>query len=367
MQVLALDTTTRDGSAALVDEHRTIDERRGDAARTHGERLPGELLALADAHGLSAHAIDLFAVASGPGSFTGLRIGIATIQGLALTTGRRIVAVSALEALAQTVGAEAGGAARRLGRFVAAWMDARRHDVFAALYRIADAPLFSPDRLVEIEGPTAADPAVTLAQWGGHIRDAAVVFVGDGAALYAGTHRGARVTRGGRFCHTSRCSPAPSAAWRLRARSEEIRSIRLRCVRCTSGGPMPRSNAKEASPQRTRRTLRKSNGLVLCVLRVRRGEAMTCIIEPLTSASEIDEVIAIEEASFTNPWTREMYLAELENPGVSFCVSGPKSRRPGRSAFARSGGWRTSSTSIIWRCCPPTGGRAWRRPCSAMS
>ena len=187
MHVLALDTTTRDGSVALVDEYRTIDERRGDAARTHGERLPGELLALADAHGLPASTIDLFAVASGPGSFTGLRIGIATIQGLALTTGRRIVAVSALEALAQTVGAEAGGARETAGTFVAAWMDARRHDVFAALYRIADAPLFSPDRLVEIDGPMAADPAVTLARWDRHIRGAAVVFVGDGAALYAGT------------------------------------------------------------------------------------------------------------------------------------------------------------------------------------
>jgi tRNA A37 threonylcarbamoyladenosine modification protein TsaB len=66
-------------------------------------------------------------------------------------------------------------------------MDARRHDVFAALYRVEDAPLFSPERLVEIEGPTAADPAVTLARWARHVRDAAVVFVGDGAALYAAT------------------------------------------------------------------------------------------------------------------------------------------------------------------------------------
>ena len=187
MHVLALDTTTLDGSAALVDEHRTIDERRGDATRTHGERLPGELLTLADAHGLAAQAIDLFAVASGPGSFTGLRIGIATIQGLALTTGRRIVAVSALEALAQTVSGEAGGTGAAVGTFVAAWMDARRHDVFAALYRIADAPPFSPERLVEVEGPTVADPAATLAQWAGHIRDGAVVFVGDGAALHAAT------------------------------------------------------------------------------------------------------------------------------------------------------------------------------------
>ena len=185
MHVLALDTTTRVGSVALVDEHRTIEERRGDGARTHAERLPAELVALADAHRLPVRAIDLFAVASGPGSFTGLRIGIATIQGLALATGRRMVAVSSLEALAQSA-AEAGVAAEIVpGTFVAAWMDARRHDVFAALYRIADAPVFSPDRLVEIEEPVAADPAATLAQWNSHIRDAKVVFVGDGAAMYA--------------------------------------------------------------------------------------------------------------------------------------------------------------------------------------
>src|SRR5216110_3382495 len=104
MYILALDTTTRDGSVALTDDHHVVDERRGDVVRSHAERLPDELVALGRAHGLSVSEIDLFAVASGPGSFTGLRIGIATIQGLALTTGRRIVAVSALEALAQSAG-----------------------------------------------------------------------------------------------------------------------------------------------------------------------------------------------------------------------------------------------------------------------
>jgi [ribosomal protein S18]-alanine N-acetyltransferase len=50
------------------------------------------------------------------------------------------------------------------------------------------------------------------------------------------------------------------------------------------------------------------------------GEAaMALVIEPVKSLDQIDAVLAIEEASFTNPWTREMYLAELENPGVSFC------------------------------------------------
>ena len=100
MRVLALDTTTREGSAALVVDDRVVDERRGDASRSHAERLPGELLAIVDAHGLVLSDLDLFAVASGPGSFTGLRIGIATVQGLAFTTRRTIVTVSALEALA---------------------------------------------------------------------------------------------------------------------------------------------------------------------------------------------------------------------------------------------------------------------------
>jgi tRNA threonylcarbamoyladenosine biosynthesis protein TsaB len=179
MYVLALDTTTRDGSVALADEHHVVDERRGDGVRSHAERLPGELVALAHAHGLSVGDIDLFAVASGPGSFTGLRIGIATIQGLALTTGRRIVAVSALDALAQT----SGGAP---GALVGAWMDARRQDVFTALYRITDAAIFAPDRLIEVEGPRVGKPDATLARWSSELGDVSMLFAGDGAVLYGG-------------------------------------------------------------------------------------------------------------------------------------------------------------------------------------
>ena len=97
MRVLALDTTERAGSVALVEDGRILLERQGDASRTHGERLPGELAAL----GAPFSSIDVFAVAIGPGSFTGLRIGIATMQGLALVNKRSVVGVSALEAHAQ--------------------------------------------------------------------------------------------------------------------------------------------------------------------------------------------------------------------------------------------------------------------------
>ena len=135
MKVLALDTTTRVGSVALIDDERILDERDGDGARTHAQRLPQELLAVAKDNGVALSEIDLFAVASGPGSFTGMRIGIATIQGLALVAGRRAVAVSALDALAHMASRELA-----VGAIIAVWTDAYRRDVFASLYRVAEAP-----------------------------------------------------------------------------------------------------------------------------------------------------------------------------------------------------------------------------------
>src|SRR5439155_24126520 len=113
-------------------------ERSGDPSRTHAERLPGEILQLLDEAGVRLPAVEVFAVAAGPGSFTGLRIGIAAIQGLALVQQRRVVPVSALEALAHT-----GSVRLAPGATVAAWMDAHRHEVFSAQYRVADAAPFT--------------------------------------------------------------------------------------------------------------------------------------------------------------------------------------------------------------------------------
>ena len=180
MLVLALDTTTRGGSVALVDGDRVIEERAGDAARSHAERLPSEITAIADAHDLPLSGVDLYGVALGPGSFTGLRIGIATIQGLAFVHRRRVVGLSALEALAHAY-VQSGGAAA--GTVVAAWMDAHRRDVFTALYRAGDAGS-NGNRLEEIEGPSVGDPQSTLDRWMRERRVTPAVFVGDGAVLY---------------------------------------------------------------------------------------------------------------------------------------------------------------------------------------
>lgn len=173
MRVLALDTTDAAGSVALVEAGRVVDERRGDPSRTHAQRLPGDLLALLGDRQLTASDVDLFAVASGPGSFTGLRIGIATMQGLALVGRRPLVGVSALDALAHLASAD-----RVPGTLVAAWIDAHRREVFAALYRVRDA--WEVD---EVDGATVGDPAATLSRWRAMSWRTDLV-VGDGAVLY---------------------------------------------------------------------------------------------------------------------------------------------------------------------------------------
>jgi tRNA threonylcarbamoyladenosine biosynthesis protein TsaB len=188
MRVLALDTTTRGGSVALVEDDRVVEERAGDASRTHAERLPSEILALADAHAVALADVDLYAVASGPGSFTGLRIGIATIQGLAFVHRRRVAAISALEALAYACDAESAA-----GTLIAAWMDARRRDVFTAAYRVAGAAPFRAGRLEEIDGPTVGDPSATLTRWIDNLDLRPAIFVGDGAVLYESEIRSALV------------------------------------------------------------------------------------------------------------------------------------------------------------------------------
>ena len=183
MRVLALDTSTREGSVALVEDDRVIVERAGDGATSHAERLPGDLMRLLAEQTIDSASVDLYAVVAGPGSFTGLRIGIATMQGLAFAHRRRIVAVSGLEALAQA-------ASLRLtpGSIVASWINAYRREVFSALYRVVDAPFFSAARLAEIEPPAVGPPAGVLDRWSTR-RVAA--FIGDGATAYAAAIDGA--------------------------------------------------------------------------------------------------------------------------------------------------------------------------------
>ena len=171
MLVLSLDTTTRTGSCALLRDDTVIARNASDAAQPPASRLPAELMALLDSAGVTLVDIDIFAVATGPGSFTGLRIGIATMQGLAFAGGKPLIGISALDAMARA--ASAGPDTR-----VATWVDAWRGEIYAALY----------ENGAEVEPPVVARPEDVLADLTQRVSDpdfrAQITFIGDGAGTY---------------------------------------------------------------------------------------------------------------------------------------------------------------------------------------
>lgn len=164
--LLGIDTSTSCGSIALVDEQRVLAEWNLTHAKTHCERLLPGLARVLEAADTPLARVDLIAVAVGPGSFTGLRIGLATAKALALGTGKPMVGIPTLDVLAENIAASP--------LVVCPTLDARKGEVFAALYRkpcpgsserMSPYLSLTPEHLVE----EIQEPALLL---------------GDGALLY---------------------------------------------------------------------------------------------------------------------------------------------------------------------------------------
>ena len=154
--MLAIETVTRQGSLALLGPEGCATAPAADA-RTHGERLPGDALELLGRHGRTLRDVDRFAVIAGPGSFTGLRVGMAVVQGFALVTGRPVAPVPTLEAIAE--GWRLGTPNPRTpeprnpgtldGQVVLACLDGQRGDVFFAAWRVTgDEPIEEAEPLI---------------------------------------------------------------------------------------------------------------------------------------------------------------------------------------------------------------------------
>ena len=122
--ILAVDTTSEYGSLALLRGEELLEEVLLHAPKGFANVLYGHLGELLDRHGLKPGEVDCFAAASGPGSFTGVRIGLACVKGLAEALGKPAIAVSNLQAIASC-----GTAPLR-----AAVLDARRGEVYGAVY-----------------------------------------------------------------------------------------------------------------------------------------------------------------------------------------------------------------------------------------
>jgi len=127
MRILAVDTATTSCSVAIVDKTSLLSEFTIDREETHSKHLMDMIKAVLRMAGLNFSDLDGFAVTRGPGSFTGLRIGLSTIKGLAVASEKPVVGVSSLEALALQV-----SYSRDL---ICPILDARKGEVYFSRYR----------------------------------------------------------------------------------------------------------------------------------------------------------------------------------------------------------------------------------------
>jgi tRNA threonylcarbamoyladenosine biosynthesis protein TsaB len=150
-RILAIDTTTEFGSIALVSGGAVVWETPMHSTEGFGRILFGRIAMTLESAGWKLQDIDCFAAAAGPGSFTGVRIGLAAVKGLAEALGRPAVGVSNLEAIAWH-----GTAPLR-----AAVVDARRGQIYGAVYD-SDLNLVSPEVVARFPDWLAALPAGDL-------------------------------------------------------------------------------------------------------------------------------------------------------------------------------------------------------------
>lgn len=171
MKILAIDTSGGALSAALLDGGQLKAEYLVNHGLTHSQRLMPLLDTMLKDCGVQLAEIDAFAAAKGPGSFTGLRIGVASVKALGFAENKPVVGVNTLEALCYNL-PDAGGV-------ICPMLDARNRQAFAAVYRWADG---SPEELMPPQAVTVDALCGRLQELG-----SPVLLLGDGAATYRET------------------------------------------------------------------------------------------------------------------------------------------------------------------------------------
>jgi tRNA threonylcarbamoyladenosine biosynthesis protein TsaB len=165
MKILAVDTATKSCSVAVIDEKSVISEFSANHNDTHSKFIVGMIRDILNICHLPVNDLDGFAVTIGPGSFTGLRIGLSAVKGLSVALKKPVVGVSSLEALAyQVFGSD---------KLLCPMMDARRSEVYAARYR------FKNMKLETKKPPMALSPEKAIESI-----DESCILIGDGATLY---------------------------------------------------------------------------------------------------------------------------------------------------------------------------------------
>ncbi len=167
MKILAVDTTTSMLTAAVWEDGVVLGEYSLNNKKAHSQKLMPLVEQLLRETGVSLEEIDLFAAANGPGSFTGIRIGLACIKALAQVTGKPVVPVNTLEGLAYNAFGEE--------RPIFVLLDGGRRRVYAAEYR------FEKGKMNCVTKPFAA----TIDEIAQSLQGRQVLLAGDGGSLYA--------------------------------------------------------------------------------------------------------------------------------------------------------------------------------------
>ena len=164
MRLLTVDTSTNVFSIALSEDLKVLCEESGDAGPSTSAAIPSLIRSLFRHAGFQPQDLDAFAVTVGPGSFTGVRIGIALVKGLAYAAGKPVIPLSSLELLAMNAGMSLLP--------VCAMFDARKGEVYTATFSFANG-------LKLVREEKAADPLTVIDETA-----ETTLFVGDGATRY---------------------------------------------------------------------------------------------------------------------------------------------------------------------------------------
>ncbi len=145
MIILAIDSTAVVGSCAVLDDEKLLSSFTINNGNTHSETLLPMIESSLKLLGLTADDVELFALSEGPGSFTGVRIGAATVKGLSFGKNKPCVGVSTLEALAENLSGMNG--------IICPAMNARRNQVYTALFRCCNGQIerLTEDRAISVE------------------------------------------------------------------------------------------------------------------------------------------------------------------------------------------------------------------------
>lgn len=168
MRILALDSSGLVASVAIMEEEQTIAEYTVNYKKTHSQTLLPMLDEIVKMTEMDLNTIDAIAIAGGPGSFTGLRIGSATAKGLGLALGKPLIHVPTLEGLACNL--------YGCSSLICPIMDARRNQVYTGVYRLNESGLQVVKEQMAIDVGALAEQLNALGE--------AVTFLGDGVPVY---------------------------------------------------------------------------------------------------------------------------------------------------------------------------------------